>query len=179
MVIVVALVLALGSGSGKNNAAQSGSATTPAQSHSASPSVQPTPTVGPLKLGQFQAGDCLTGANLQLNKNTPWPALSTAVPCSQGHTAEVFYVSDSFWAKDIAYPGDDGIKEAARTGCNTAFQSYVGIDYSRSIYTWTFIVPDAKTWPRADRSLYCIAYYPSNPQPAGQIMHGSIKGTAR
>ena len=87
--------------------------------------------MGDLQLTQLQAGDCLTGANLQLNKNTPWPKLSQAVPCTQAHTAEVFYANNNFWAKSGAYPGDAAIKKAATAECDSAFQSYVGIAYSQ------------------------------------------------
>jgi hypothetical protein len=179
VVIVVALVLALGSGSGRNNTAQTGSGTTPAQSHSASASASGTPHVGDLQLAQLQVGDCLTGADLQLNKNTPWPKLSHAVPCSQGHTAEVFVSNNSFWSKNGPYPGYDKVTQAGRAACNSAFQSYVGIPYSKSIYSWTFILPTASSWPQGDRSLHCIAYYATTAVPSGQTMHSSIKGAAQ
>src|SRR6476659_3202222 len=137
--IVVVLVLTLGGGSSSNNNAGSGSSSAPAQTHSPSPSPSTTPTVGELRLAQLQAGDCLTGANLQLNKNTPWPKLSQGVPCTEDHTAEVFYASNTHWAKQGAYPGDAAIKKDATAACNSAFASYVGIAYSKSLYTWTDI----------------------------------------
>ena len=96
--IVVALVLALGSGSSNNVNAGSSTSAPPAQTHSASP--QATPTLGELTVAQLQVGDCLTGANLQLNKNTPWPKLSLAVPCTEDHTAEVFYANDNYWPEE-------------------------------------------------------------------------------
>jgi serine/threonine protein kinase len=179
VVVLVSIILAVTSGSGQHNGPTSGSNTTPAQTHSASASPSGTPRTGNLQLAQFQVGDCLTGANLQLNKNTPWPKLSQAVPCSEGHTAEVFYANNAFWAKSGPYPGDSGIKATATAECNKAFQSYVGIAYSKSVYTWTDVVPDANTWPGGDRALHCVAYYATNAQPAGEIMHASIKGTAK
>ena len=53
----------------------------------------------------------------------------------------------------------------------------MGIAYSKSLYTWTDIVPDASTWPGGDRGLHCVAYYATSAQPAGATLHGSIKGT--
>jgi len=179
VVIVVALVLALSPGSPKTPAAQQSTNRTPSQTHGASPSASATPTVGNLQLAQLQAGDCLTGANLNLNLNTPWPKLALAVPCSQGHTAEVFYASNYFWPKNGSYPGDTAIKNKATAECNSAFQSYVGIAFRQSIYTWADIVPDASTWPNGDRALHCVAYYPTKSQPAGATLHGSLKGIAR
>jgi Septum formation len=179
VVIVVALVLTLGGGSSGNNNAGSGSSSTPAQSHSASPSATSTPTVGELQLAQLQAGDCLTGANLQLNKNTPWPKLSQAVPCTEAHTAEVFYGSNTYWAKKGGYPGNATIKKDATAACDSAFASYVGVTYSKSLYTWTDIVPDASTWPGGDRGLHCVLYYATNAEPAGVTLHQSLKGAAK
>ena len=174
--VVVALVLTLGSGSPKT-----GPTTSPtlAQTHPASPTASAIPTVGNLQLAQLQAGDCLTGANLDLNQNTPWPKLSEGVSCSQGHTAEVFYGNNNFWARGGSYPGNTAIKNAATTQCDSAFQSYVGIAYSKSLYTWTDVVPAASTWPGGDRGLHCVAYYATTAQPAGVTMTSSIKGTAK
>ena len=101
------------------------------------------------------------------------------MPCGQGHTAEVFYANNYHWNKNGAYPGDKAIKDNATAACDSAFQSYVGIAYSKSQYVWTDIVPDSSTWPTGDRALHCVAYYATNAQPAGEIMHASIKGTAK
>jgi serine/threonine protein kinase len=178
LVVVVALVLAFGGNSPKPAAARQ--STTPASSRSTSPTASPTPTVGDLRLAQFQAGDCLTGSNMDLNTNTPWPKVTLAVPCSQSHTAEVFYANSDFWAKGGgAYPGNSTISKDANAECDTAFSSYVGIAYSKSIYTWTNIVPDSSTWPTGDRALHCVAYYATPKQPAGAPITGSIKGTRK
>ena len=173
--IAVVLVLTLGSGSSNNGNAGSSSSAPATQSASASA----TPTTGNLLVSQFQAGDCLTGANLQLNQNTPWPKLSLAVPCSQAHTAEVFYANNYYWSKNTAFPGDQAVAQAASAECNKAFQSYVGIPYSQSRYTWTLTVPDQSTWSGGDRHLNCMAYYKTSAVPSGETMHGSIKGTAK
>jgi serine/threonine protein kinase len=185
VVIVVVLVVTLSPGSSKNGASSgsSASASTSAsasQTHSAtsSPSATPARTTGELTLAQLQVGDCLTGANLQLNKPTPWPKLSEAVPCDQGHTAEVFYANLNHWSKNTPFPGTDGIRKNATAACDSAFASYVGIAYSKSVYTWTDIVPDATSWPNGDRALRCVAYYSTNANPAGETLHSSIKGAA-
>ena len=177
VVVVVALVLTLGSGSSNNVNAGSSTSAPPAQTHSASAAA--TPTTGNLQISQFQVGDCLTGANLQLNQNTPWPKLSLAVPCSQAHTAEVFYANNSYWSKNTAFPGDQTVQQTASAECNKAFQSYVGIAYSKSIYTWTVTVPNQSSWPGGDRALHCMAYYKTSAVPSGETMHASIKGTAK
>jgi hypothetical protein len=114
---------------------------------------------------------------MDLNTNTPWPKLTLAVPCSQSHTAQVFYANSSFWPKNSAYPGNSTISKAANAECDAAFSSYVGIAYSKSKYTWTNIVPDSSTWPNGDRALHCVAYDATSKQPAGAAITGSIKGT--
>ena len=101
------------------------------------------------------------------------------MPCSQAHTAEVFYANNSFWSKNTAFPGDQTIQQTASAECNKAFQSYVGIAYSKSIYTWTVTVPNQSSWPGGDRALHCMAYYKTSAVPSGETMHGSIKGTAK
>ena len=182
VVIVVVLVAVLSPGAKKNGATSGQSATTsapPTHSATSSPAASTVPTTGQLRLSQLAVGDCLTGANLQLNKATPWPKLSTAVPCDQGHTAEVFFSNNNFWAKNAAFPGAGGIKTDATSACDSAFASYVGIAYSKSSYTWTDIVPDASTWPGGDRALHCVAYYSTNANPSGEMMTSSIKGTAK
>jgi Protein kinase domain/Septum formation len=181
LVVVVALVLALGGHPAKTPVARQSSspAARPSPSRSVSPTANSTPTVGNLQLAQFQVGDCLTGSNMDLNKNTPWPKLTEAIPCGQSHTAEVFYSNINFWPKNEPYPGDTAIKNQANAECNNAFASYDGIAYSKSQYTWTNVVPDASTWPNPDRALHCIAYYATPSQPAGVAITGSIKGTKK
>src|SRR5260370_13111883 len=95
-VIVVAVVLSLGS---SHHGASAGS------SVSAGPSsVAPTPTVGNLQLSQLRVGDCLTGANMELNTSDPWPKLTLAVPCNQPHTAEIFLANDTLWPRHHPFP---------------------------------------------------------------------------
>ncbi len=161
---VVAVVLSLGH---------------PAPAAGARSSPSATPTVGGLQLDQFRAGDCLTGDNMQLNTSNPWPKVTRAVPCSQPHTAEVFLANDSFWPQQSSFPGSDAISKDGNAACNNAFRSYIGIGYSKSIYTWTNIIPDAATWPNGDRALHCIAYYSTSARPSGATMSTSIKGTKK
>ncbi|MFY9929076.1 MAG: protein kinase [Streptosporangiaceae bacterium] len=169
LVVVVVLVLTLGSGSGKTPTAQQ-SATTGA-------SASATPTVGDLLVKQYQVGDCLTGSNLNLNLQTPWPKVSKAVPCNQAHLAEVFYANLNFFAKGGNFPGGATITDEARAACDSAFQSYVGIAYSQSEYAWADIVPSTTSWPQGDRALHCVVYHATVGQPAGVTLYKSVKGS--
>jgi hypothetical protein len=135
--------------------------------------------VGNLTLSQLRVGDCLTGADLQLNTAKPWPQLALAVPCGQRHTAEVFLADNGFWPASLPFPGTRTVVKAADAACNTAFASYVGISYANSIYTWTNIIPDAATWPDGDRGLHCVAYYATPHHKSGAYLTGSVEGSRR
>ena len=170
-VIVAAAAFSLGS---RHPVTSAGGTPSPTR-----PSATPTPTVGNLELSQLRVGDCLTGANMELNTSDPWPKLTLAVPCNRPHTAEVFFADSSFWPQDSPFPGSSTISKDGDAACNRAFRAYVGIAYSKSIYTWTNIIPDASTWPTGDRALHCVAYYATPQQRAGATLTRSIKGARR
>ena len=69
------------------------------------------PAVGNLRLTQLQVGDCLTGANMELNTSNPWPKLTSVVPCRQPHTAEVFFADNNFWPQNTPFPGNGRISK--------------------------------------------------------------------
>jgi hypothetical protein len=173
--IVAAVAFSLGSSHPETSA---GGTTSPRPSPPRV-SASPTPTVGDLALSQLRVGDCLTGANMKLNTTNPWPDLTLAVPCSQPHTAEVFFADSTFWRQDSPFPGASVISKDGNAACNNAFRAYVGIAYSKSVYTWTNIIPDASTWPTGDRALHCVAYYSTPRRRAGATLTHSLKGARR
>jgi len=140
---------------------------------------RPTPTIRELLYSQLQVGDCLAATNLHLNTSNPWPYLVQAVPCSQGHIAEVFFADNKYWSTGGPYPGDSAIKKGYYTGCGNAFASYVGIPFLLSDLRWTAIMPGASSWSGGDRSLHCVAYFPTTDKPGGAVVYGSFKGTNR
>jgi hypothetical protein len=173
---VAALVIGLSGSSHPSAQPQHGPSPRPGQGW---PTASPIPTAGNLQLAQLRAGDCLTGANMKLNTSNPWPKLTSAVPCNQPHTAEVFFADNRFWPANGSFPGSGAIAKDGAAACNSAFRSYVGIEFSKSIYTWTNIIPDASTWPSGDRGLHCIAYYSPPGHPSGATITGSIKGSRK
>jgi putative regulator of septum formation len=140
------------------------------------PAAATAPTVGNLRLAELKVGDCLTGDNMELNTSNPWPKLTSAVPCSQPHTAEVFFADNTFWPKNASFPGSSTIAKDGNATCNSAFLAYVGIEFPESMFTWTNVIPDASTWPSGDRGLHCMVYYSTHAQPAGATITGSIRG---
>jgi Septum formation len=175
-VVVAALTVGLG-GSG-HAAAQPWHVPSPRPSPTG-PTAAAAPPMGNLQLTQLQVGDCLNGANMELNTSNPWPKRTSAVPCSQPHTAEVFFADNTFWPKGTSFPGSAAIAKNGSATCNSAFLSYIGIAFPESMFTWTNIIPDASTWPSGDRGLHCIAYYSTHEQPAGATMTGSIRGSRK
>jgi len=182
-VIVVALVLTLGGGSSSQNNAGSKlelERGPPAQV-AQRPPPSATPTVGELQLAQLQAGDCLTGANLQLNKNT---AVAEAEPgggrAPRRTAPRVFYASNTYWAKNGSYPGNETIKKDATAACNSAFASYVGIAYSKSLYTWTDIRAGRDHLAGRGPGTALRALLPPRPSSRPAVtLHESLKGAAK
>jgi hypothetical protein len=109
---------------------------------------------------QLRTGDCLTGSNLGLGTSNPWPELSTAVPCSRPHLAEVFFADNAYWS--ASYPGDTLITQEADAKRSEAYLAYVGIPDSRSIYNWDNVFPDATDWSHGNRELVCVAFHPTS-----------------
>jgi hypothetical protein len=178
--VIAALVIAVGVVHVGAGHAGAGAEQSPGAARSSiAPASAVAPAVGYLTLTQLRVGDCLTGADLQLDTDKPWPRLAEAVPCGQRHTAEVFLANDSYWPANLAYPGSGTIVTAADAACNGAFRAYVGISYAKSRYTWTNMFPDASTWLVGDRGLHCVAYYSTSRQRAGAYLFGSIKGSRR
>lgn len=152
--------------------AASASTVTPANT------VKPKPVASKLPYTKLRAGDCLTGYMLGRDSDKSWANPFTAVSCSQAHTGEVFFADRAYW-KSSSYPGESVIDDEAQAGCDNAFESYVGIPYHDSKYTWTDGVGTAQDWETGDHGLFCIAYYLTTDHPGGSTLHGSIKGSGR
>jgi DivIVA domain-containing protein len=132
-----------------------------------------------LTVDQLQPGDCLRGSDMGLDTDSAWPDLVTAVPCTQQHIAEVFFVGNAWPQSLAAYPGDDAVNTTADGRCDTAFAAYDGASPDGSGFTYDSIAPDSSTWPDGDRSLICIAYKPTSQYPGGAAVNYSIKGSGQ
>lgn len=126
---------------------------------------------GELTESQLLPGDCLTGSNMGLDTSNPWPNTVTAVPCTQRHIAEVFYVGYPWPASLATYPGLSAVNNTIDDRCTTAFVAYVGPGASLSMLTYDEIGPSGD-WATGDREVVCVAYE----QGTSPLYH-SIKGT--
>ena len=105
-----------------------------------------------LTIYQLQTGDCLQDSGLANFNECNGPF--TAVPCTQPHTAEVFFAGNA-WPRSLAYPGDQAVYDDGLASCLTAFSAYDGIDSSLSAFGVVSSTPDSSTWPGGDRRLAC------------------------
>ena len=92
-----------------------------------------------------------------------------AVPCSDPHDLEIYH---AFNLVGSDYPTNMDMQ--ADTGCNNAFESFVGAPYETSMYDYMVITPTPESWAELDdREVLCAlgAY-------DGQATFGSGAGTA-
>ena len=54
--------------------------------------------------------------------------------------------------------------------CRAAFQTYVGVEYRRSILTLKWTEPSAGNWKSGDRHVFCVAFDPAG-QRTGTVRH--------
>jgi hypothetical protein len=147
---------------------------------SSSPASSNSPALWPpqLTVDQLRPGDCLQGGDLGLGTTSPWPYLVTAVPCTQSHIAEVFFVAN-IWPQSLAYPGDKKVDSQADDRCASAFTPYDGAACGASAFTYVAVVPGNDTWVSGDRTVVCVAYESTDQYPGGAPVNYSIKGTQR
>ena len=94
-----------------------------------------------------EIGDCLISDDLLA------VLPNDVVPCSDPHLAELYHRFDLSGPR---YPGDAAVGARAERECLTAYGLYVGIDYARSQFYSTKVVPTRNTWERAgDRTVRC------------------------
>ena len=140
------------------NAGSSSPATTPRPRRTAPPR-QTTPTTGNLQLAQFQVGDCLTGANLQLNPD----AVAEAQP---GRAVQPGPHRRGLLRQQHLLVEERRLSRQRRPSRRTPPPSAT----ARSSPTWASRTPSRSTpgptscrtqstWPGGDRGLHCVAYY--------------------
>lgn len=105
----------------------------PWSSTSSIASTSSIPATGQLTMHKLQAGDCLQGSGQTLEDFSQGNGPFTGVPCTQPHTAEVFFAGNA-WPRSLTYPGDQAVYDHGHTRCLKAFSAYDGIDSSSSTF---------------------------------------------
>jgi len=92
------------------------------------------------------------------------------VDCATPHDNEVYGNEDL--AGD-EYPGSDTDYWAGQV-CLAAFEGYIGVPYSASIYEFSWFAPSNESWADGDREVICFVYDINL-----EKMTGSIKGVGQ
>lgn len=115
--------------------------------------------------GEITKGGDLTSFELRVGDcwNPKDPAADVvsdvaAVPCSQEHQYEVFFVGSM---PGSAYPAEDAFNAFVEDACTPAFEAYVGTAYLDSILDVNTLYPTSDSWDAGGRTVRCSLYDPS------------------
>ena len=92
------------------------------------------------------------------------------VPCEEPHDSELFA---RLAVTEDSFPGADYLIREGGTRCQSAFADFIGVDFSESVYDFTFYYPTPSSWVDGDRSIFCLAHEP------GVQRTGSLLGAER
>ena len=109
----------------------------------------------------IEVGDCLNDADAdEVVSRVP------IVECTEPHDSEAF---DTGNVPDGEFPGEDAITEAAEQLCGPSFISFVGLDYSESLYDYSFYFPTEESWASGDRAVLCVAFADDGSKITGSL----------
>ena len=115
-------------------------------------------------LGALSVAGCSANAgDLQVGECFDDPGSATEVsdvqrhPCSEAHSAEVFYTG-SMTGENDAFPSDDAILEFVGANCVPAFATYTGEEYTGDPIDIGYFHPTSEGWGDGDRGVICYAY---------------------
>jgi hypothetical protein len=122
---------------------------------------------GDLDVFTTQIGDCFQ----DVSDDAAEVANVSAVPCSQAHDNEVFFI---FVLTSDAFPGEESVEQTASEGCLPAFETYVGAAYEDSRLDYSWLTPTQRSWDeKDDREIVCILFDANFDR-----LTGSMKGKA-
>lgn len=113
----------------------------------------------------IQVGDCLNDATASETVET-----IPTVPCSEPHDSEVYF---SLMLDGDAFPGSDAVKAEADAACLDAFAGFAGVEYSDSLYFYSYYIPTESSWAGGDREILCTIF-----DEAGQVT-GSLQNIGK
>jgi len=122
---------------------------------------------GDLSPFELQVGDCF---NL-IDVNAEQTQTVHGVPCAEPHVYEVFWVGDH---PDGDYPTPEQVIAFIDDRCVPAFESFVGIPYNQSVWSYHFGGPTQTTWNDGERRFACYLH-----NQAGSEVTGSARNSRR
>ena len=159
--LVVGLVVGIGRLTGSGQQDPTADPTTPAEPETWTVT---NPDTG---LVSGEVGACTTTDVMESSDVSTLPLMD----CGHEHDAQVVGLFD---LEGDDFPGSSTVRSDARTGCEDAFEGFVGVAIGDSDLDLWQITPTEGTWNNAgDREVICIAYLESG------TTTGSWEGAAR
>ena len=112
-------------------------------------------------------GDCVDDPAIIDGSDVPESAV---VDCSTPHYAEAYAQFD---LPEGDFPGEEAVTTAAEEGCDTEFETFVGMPYQESVLEVFYYYPTEEVWA-FDRSVVCILI-----DPSGEPVTGTLQGANR
>jgi hypothetical protein len=125
------------------------------------------------RVTDIRTGDCFLG-DVTVHPRQ-WPDEMWRTPCTELHNYEVFYVNFHYWPASERFPGLTLTASAADAACSARLASYEDSAIrSWGFYTSTSITPGKDDWAKGQRGVLCAAYVPTDGNPNGGPVSGSI-----
>ncbi len=125
---------------------------------------------GEVGVNALKLGDCFNDTDNPVDTETNAVDVSMveAVPCSEPHDNEVYYLGA---LPDTPYPGADLVDEVVLDQCLTVFEAFAGISYEESRLDIGRIFPSEANWADQDRGYICLVFDVDRQQ-----LEGSMRG---
>ncbi len=140
------------------------------------PATTTIPQGSPTPFAQILEGQCFD----QLPSTDQRPFAALVIPCERLHTFEVYdqfiYTDDAGKkvAASVAYPGENIVRTRAESLCYSAFQPWMGKEWTKSNYDIKSWWPSPDSWTQRDRQVLCAVY-----RYDGKHTKGSVRGTKK
>ena len=101
-------------------------------------------------IDSLSVGDCFNGPEASYAGTEVSDV--DVVDCSEPHRYEIYAAKEM---TNSSYPGQSQAGAMADDFCLSRFQSYVGMEYTYSIYYISSAFPTSGSWSQGDRSIQC------------------------
>lgn len=123
---------------------------------------------GEVGVNALKLGDCFNDNPVDSETEVVGVLTVQAVPCSEPHDNEVYYLGA---LPEAPYPGEDLVDELVLDQCLTVFEAFAGVSYQESRLDIGRIFPSEANWADEDRGYICLVY-----DVDLQKLEGSMRG---